>query len=244
MKILGTERKLDADTIFRYTWKKRPHERILFFDSAHVITKQNDQELMNTFMSRDKVIDFSKGKRYEVLYENAAEEVRTSLRDSFRAPICKLVTGKNGEEKITIVARPGAKDLLDNGMIANALLFHPWFPTGRNQWQSTREISMGNGGYAKGSLTYIKQAGGKAGQIPVKVSGTLTNDGFKMPNSSLSIKAARYVVNGSQTYDTARGEWISGKLSLKISFQMTNNENLMATAEGAMQITLEMPVPK
>ena len=240
MKILNTERKIDADTFFRYTWTQNGNEKVLKINAAHVKTQQDGQELMNTFMSREKFIDIKNGKKNEIAYEEGREELKTVLRESFDTPLCKLVTDKNGEERVTIITKPGAKGLLDNGIIANALLFHSRFPTDKNQWQSTREISMGNGGFAKGTLTYIKQARDRTRQTLVKVSGIFTKDAFKLPDSPLRIKNARYVVNGSQTYDTARGEWVSGKLSFKISFQMTNNELPLATAEGNMQITLKM----
>jgi hypothetical protein len=202
--------------------------------------KQNGQESVNSFMSREKTRDISKGETEEVRFEDAAEELKNRLRDSFGVPVCKLVVDKSGKEiKRTIVAGPGAKTLIENGMIANALLFHTMFPENQYQWQASSEVSMGNGCYARGKLTYLKQANGKAGQTVVKVSGILLNDSFKKPGTRLTIKKVRYVVNGNQTYDLALREWISGKLSFKVSFLMESNDKPLGSAEGMLLVVLE-----
>lgn len=241
MKIQGPEQKLEAETTFRYTWKRSQRESTLILDAAHVKAKQNGKELMNTFMSREKLKNISKGQIEEVRFEDAGEELKKMLRDSFGVPVCKLVTDKSGKEvKRTIVAGPGAKTLIENGMIANALLFHTMFPQDKNEWQASNEVSMGNGGYARGKLTYLKQADGKAGQTIVKVSGILSNDAFKQPGTRLTIKNARYVVSGNQTYDLALREWIAGKLSFEVSFLMESNDRPLGSAEGMMHVVLEM----
>jgi hypothetical protein len=100
-------------------------------------------------------------------------------------------------------------------------------------------MSMGNGGFARGKLTYLKQANGKAGQTVVKVSGLLLNDSFKQPGTRLILKKVRYVVSGNQTYDHALREWISGKLSFKISYLMEANDKLLGYTEGIILVVLE-----
>ncbi|UCH93498.1 MAG: hypothetical protein JSV88_24945 [Candidatus Aminicenantes bacterium] len=240
MKIQGLEQKLEADTTLRYTWKRSDQESTLIFDAAHVKAKKNGQELMNTFMSREKLRNISKGETEEVRLEDAAEDLKNMLQDSFGVPVCKLVVDKSGKEiKRTIVAGPGAKTLIENGMIANALLFHTRFPENQHEWQASSEVSMGNGGYARGKLTYLKQTNGKAGQTIVKVSGILLNDDFRQPGTKLTIKAARYVVSGNQTYDLALREWISGKLSFEVSFLMESNDKPLGSAEGMILVILE-----
>ena len=241
MKIQGSEMKLKAETIFGYTWKRSKRESTLIFDSSHVKAKQNGKELMDTFMSREKLKNISEGKTEIIRFEDAGEELKNMLRDSFGVPICKLVIDKTGKEiKRTMVAGPGAKTLIENGLIANALLFHAMFPQDKNQWQDFREISMGNNGYAGGKLTYLKQAGGKADQTIVKVSGILLNDAFKQPGTRLTVKNARYVVSGNQTYDVVLREWIAGKLSIEVSFLMETNNRPLGSAKGTILVDLEM----
>jgi hypothetical protein len=159
-------------------------------------------------------------------------------------PLCKIEVDNNDKEvKRTIVAGAGAKTLVDNGLIANAVLFHPAYFTDKDEWQSDAEISMGNGGFAKGKLTYKKVPGGKGGQA-VKVTGTLSNDNFKQPGSPLVIKDVKYVVTGEQTYDSAVKEWVSGKLTLDVAMTMTVDDKTVGTSKGTMIVTLEKPPAK
>ena len=234
---------IDGETIMGYTWKSRHLERTLTIDSLYVKVIQNGQEFVNAFMSRTRMTNTSKGETVVVNFENASEEQKRMLRNSFGVPVCKLLTDQRGKEiKRTLIAGPGAKGLIDDTIIANAVLLHPMFPGTQDQWQADSIVSMGSGGFARGKLTYRKQAKGSAGQtrVNVSVSGTVTNDDFKRPGTSLTLKAVRYVVTGNQTYDTALREWVSGQLSFDISFQIEYNNMPMGSAKGKMQIVLEM----
>lgn len=126
MEIQGKKQKLDADTELHYTWKRSGRERALSFESALVRANMDGKQLMNIFMSRAKFTNTEQGKTDVVPVENAPEELKKMLQDSFDVPVCKCQVDENGREvKRTIVAGPGAKALIDNGMIANAILFHP-----------------------------------------------------------------------------------------------------------------------
>jgi hypothetical protein len=237
MEIQGNKQKLDAYTELRYTWKRSGRERALSLESALVQVKIDGKEIMNNFMSRAKFSNTEQGKTKEVPFEDANEELKKILRDSFDVPVCKLQVDENGKEvKRTIVAGPGAKALIDNGMIANAVLFHSPFPRDQNEWQADAEVSMGQGGYVKGKLAYKKTTGAKAGQS-VKVSGTLTNEGFKQQDTALTIKKVNYIVSGEQTYDPAQQEWVSGKLAMDVSFQMATDQAAVGSVKGIMVVS-------
>jgi len=236
MTIQGKKQPIDADTVLGYTWSTEGDERTLSFDSLRVKVINDGMQLLNTQMDREKVANTQDGKTEEVMFDAAPEELKAMLRDSFDTPICRIqVDAKRKELKRTVVAGPGAKDLTDQGMIANALFFHPPFQD-KAEFTAANEISMGNGGFAKGNLTYKKVPGGKGGQA-FKVSGTLGNDSFTPAGSPLTIKKAKYVVTGEQVYDPKLREWISGKLSIKTSFDMTSNDAVFATAAGTMELT-------
>ena len=239
IEMQGKKQKIDADTVLHYTWKQRGSERTLSFDSALVKAGQDGNQVMNTFISRAKLTNTENGKTEEVPFEKSPDKLKEMLLDSFGVPVCKLQVDENGKEvKRAIVAGPGAKDLIDHGMIANARLFHAPFMRAQDEWSAATEISMGNGGYAKGELTYKKAAAGKGGQ-PVKVSGTLTNEGFKWPGKPLTIKKAKYVIKGEQTYDPIQGEWISGNLVIDVSFEMTVDDKPVALAKGTIVVSLD-----
>src|SRR5262249_28419588 len=159
------------------------------------------------------------------------------LRDSFDVPLARLTYEDGKETKRTVLAGPGARGLLEGGMIANALLFHPPFPRDRDEWQADVEIGTGQGATAKGKLTYKKAPGGKGGQA-VKVSGTLTHEG-DLPGKVPVRKKVTYTVRGEQVYDRARGEWSSGRLLMDISLRVTAPDGMGSTGKGTMDARLE-----
>ena len=160
----SAKHQVDADTVMQYTWKRQGSERTLIFDSALVKVKNDGKQSMNTFMSRAKFANTKDDETKEVPFEKATDELKKMLRDCFDAPICKLQVDENGKEvKRTVVAGPGAKKLVDQGMIANALLFHPPFMRDQKKWSAPSEITIGNGGFVKGELTY-ETVDGKSGQ--------------------------------------------------------------------------------
>jgi hypothetical protein len=239
MKIQEEKQTIDADTELYYTWRRSGSEQTLSFDSALVKVNQDGKQTMNNFMNREKLTTTEAAKSIEVPFDKAPDELKKILQDSFGVPVCKIQVDENGKEiRREVVASPGAKDLMDQGMIANARLFHPPFIPAQDEWSAASEISMGNGGFAKGKLTYKKAAGGKGGQS-VKVTGTLTSEGFNLPGTRLAIKKAEYVVKGEQTFDPTQADWVSGNLDVDVSFEMTAGEKAVASAKGKMIVRLD-----
>jgi hypothetical protein len=175
VEVEGKKQSIAANTEVRYSWRRKDRERSLIVDSMLIKADRNGTEAMNTFMNRAKFINIQQGRTNESASENAPDRLKKMLQESFGTPLCTLQVDEQGREvKRNVIAGEGAKDLMDNGMVANALLFHPPFLRGVNEWSADAEVSMGNGGYAKGKLSYKKQAGGQSRQT-CKVSGTLTN---------------------------------------------------------------------
>jgi hypothetical protein len=238
MELGGKQQKIDAHTELEYTWQRKDLERALVIDSVLIKATSNGKDMMNSTMSRNKFTAVDGGKTTEIPFEQAPAELKALLRDSFGTPLFTMQVDAQGKEvSRKVTAGPGAKDLLDNGMIANGLLFHPSMPAGQAEWQSDTEMSMGNGGYAKGKLTY-KKVEGRPGEV-FSVTGTLTNDNFPRPGTPVVVKNARYVVNGEQTYDAAQKEWASGKLNLDIVFEMTANDKPLGTAKGKIEASMQ-----
>ena len=230
----GKVQKVDAETDIYYTWTRNARRRVLSIQSLMAKVGVDGKPLSNGFMSRAKITQTEQGETQEVLLESATEELKQMLQDSFDSPVCEREVDDNGREvKRTVVAGPGAKDLIDSGIIANALLFHPPFLQDQNEWQAQTEVSMGNGGYATGRLSYTKTGGAKIGQT-VKVSGTLTNESFKKPGTPVTIKNASYVVRGEQTYDPSQQAWVSGEIAIDVSFQLAANDRIVSSAKGTI----------
>ena len=229
------KQKLDADADLLYTWTRVPGERILIFDALGVAAFKDGKPIMKAFMSRAKLLN----DQEEIPFEQAPEHLKNLLKDTFGVPICKIQIDAGGKEtKRRVVAGPGAKDLVDQGMIANATFFHTPFLAGHDKWEVQNELSMGNGGYAKGTLTYEKAKADK-GEQRFNVTGTLANDYYQAPGQPVAYKEARYVIRGEQIYDPTKKEWTSGKLNIDVSFQMTQMGATPASAKGTILVQME-----
>src|SRR5262249_28779892 len=98
MKIQGVERKMDTDTSLHYTRKRSDKQRIISFDSMLVKVNQDGMQSMNVYMSRAKLTNSTEGKTDEVKFENAPDELKKILQDTFSVPLCKLQVDENGKE--------------------------------------------------------------------------------------------------------------------------------------------------
>lgn len=238
MDIGGQKQDMVAHTELDYTWQHEGNGRALMFDSMGIRAVNNGKEMMATSMSHDKVSVKQGGQTTEILYKDAPEQLKTTMQDSFGVTVFKRLVNEQGlEASHETTAKPGAKDLVDNGIIVNGLLFHPLPPTGKAEWDAETQVSMGNGGYAKGKLTY-KKVDGKPGEV-YAVSGTLTNDLHERAGSPVSVKNAKYVVSGEQTYEPVQKEWVSGKLQMEVAFEMSAQNKVMGTAKGSMEASME-----
>jgi hypothetical protein len=214
MKIMiqGQTLNMDAETKFSYTWRRDGEQRVLTCDSLAVKVTLNGQVTQDSTMSRDRFTEKGGATKLDVSREDAAPQLREMLEDSFDKPLCTIVVDKDGKElKRAVTAGPGAKALIDNGMIANARLFHVPFPAGADKWQWSNEVSMGNGGFARGNLTYekTKPADKNDPLVKVQVAGELTNEEFQAAGG-VRIKNAKYQTSGEQSCDRAEKDWSTG----------------------------------
>ena len=242
MDVQGGKQKVDADTELRYNWTQNGGERVLSLESSHVKVNIDGKTLMDVFMSGEEFRAIEGGKTNVVPIQQAPDGLKKLLQDAFSKPVCKLEVDPNGKEtKRILLVGDAAKQLVDNGLIANPILFHPPFMREAGKWKAGAEMTMGNGGFARGQLDYQKATGSAAAKV-VKVSGTLTNESVKQPNSPLAIKNAKYVVLGEETYDTVQKEWVSGKLAIDATFDMAEGDKAIGGAAGTMVLNFtEVP---
>jgi len=235
----GQEIKLDASASFDYTWKRNDKTRTLIVDALTVKVVADGKEMLDAKMSRAGIFTSTAGKKTNLKFEDAPEQVKKMLTDLFDSPICAIEVDAVGKEvKRKVLAGPGAIGVLDSGLIANCTMFHPWYESDKDEWRADVEVSAGEA-VVKGPLAYKKTAGGKGGQQIVKVSGTLAADGVKDRKGN-TIKDGKYTITGQQTYDPTRQEWIAGQWSMDIAFAMTRNDKELARAKGTMAVTFEM----
>ncbi len=240
MEVMGREEKLSSLTTLDYTWKRAGRESTLYFDAADVKVSKDGTEVMNVYMSRDKIKNSLPGQAEEKSYQEAPEKVKALMKDGFGSPMCKVTLDENGAvTRKSIVAGSGAREFLEGGLIANALLFHAPFPKDKQKWEAPAEVSMGNGGYATGPLAYERISEAE-GVVSVKVSGVLKNESFRQtPSNPLEFRDVRYEVTGAQSYDAKRHEWIVGELTFDVTYRMFVQGSEAGTVKGVMKVRLK-----
>lgn len=239
----GQKNLIDSDASFRYTWRFRGREAELLLHQIEDRTRLNGQPMVASSRSRDR-FHARRGEQVVVdaTFDTADEQLREVLRDSFDCPLCKVALDAEGREVArSITAGPGAQMVLDDGIIANARLFHGPFVPGKNRWEGPAEISMGQGRYARGTLTYelLDQHAGDAappGQVAVKVTGELTGGGEVGAGRRDSVT---YRLAGSQVYDKDLGRWRSGRFDVAMSSEIAAGEQKIV-ATGTTKIQMEM----
>lgn len=243
MEITGKKQNVTALTELAYQWRKDAKGRTLFLDSTFVKAEMNGQPLMNTLTNAEKFLETKGDKKTEILINDANDELKKILVDSYTAPICILTVDTSGAEtERTIVAKEGAKSQIDNGIIANCTMFHPPYFADKQEWERQTEFSAGNGAYVKGNLLYKKGEKTAAGQ-KVTFSGTLTNPGYLRPGTPLKMENNVYKITGEQTYDPASQEYVSGKLVIDVSFDLSVSDKAIGNAKGKMNLTFNRKVP-
>lgn len=239
LEVESKKQLVTAETEMEYKWQRKERQRTLTVDSLLVQANVDGVDTMNTFMSRTKFRNIQQGKTNEIAAQTAPDRLKAMLQESFGLPICTLELDAQGKEiKRSVVAGAGAKNIVDNGVIANSLLFHPPFFPEKNEWSTETELSMGQGGYAKGKLSYTNLAGGQPLQT-CKVAGTLTSDRFKRPNSPITVSKARYLVTGEQQFDPVLKEWVSGRLMIDVSNQLMADEKSIGSNRGEIAVSFE-----
>jgi len=239
----GEKNLIDSDAAFQYTWRFRGREAELLLHQIEDRTRLNGQPMVESSRSRER-FHARRGEQVVVdaTFDTADEQLREVLRDSFDCPLCKVALDQQGREVArSITAGPGAQMVLDDGIIANARLFHGPFAPGKKRWESPAEISMGQGRFARGTLRYEllgKPAGDVAppGRVAVKVSGELTGGGDVGEGRRDSVT---YRLAGTQVYDKDLGRWRSGRFDVAMSSQIAAGEQKIA-ATGTTKIQMEL----
>lgn len=243
MTVQGVEQKIDADTTVKYTHWTKGSEKTIGFDQIGVIVNMDDKPTMNTLMSKDKLVTVQNGNRSEVLAENAPDQLKSMLQDSFGIPICKLSLDENGNVvKKEMLKENGASPVASEDMVANAMLFHPSYSADDASWDSETRMGMGNGGFVTGDLTYTR--GTPNGEsIPFTVKGDLSKESIQMPNVPFILKDVVYKVTGTQTYDSKTKQWQDGKFNIDISYQMNIQGKDLGGAKGTIVATMKTVDP-
>jgi len=245
-----TSTRVDADSTFTYSWQWRGSEAALRLDSLKVCTTIDGQRVMDSSMSGNHFYLSQGDHLMSEKFENADPQLKQVLRECFRGPLCRMVVDEQGRElERTITAGPAAQSVVNTGIVTNTRLFHGPFPGGREKWESPGEMATGDGGHARGEMAYettgklITEGDEPSMLVEVKVSGTLTGEAVQ-PGSPVT--NAVYQLDGTQIYNRRLKEWISGVLTVGVSFDMHSDGQDVAnsgTIRLAMELVDSQPLP-
>ena len=231
-----TKKEIIAKTEMQYSWTRKGEDRTLAFELVKVQTAEDGQETLQATMNRKKIVSVVKGEAKETPFDDATPAQQAMLKDGFESPICILRVDKAGKElKRTIVAGAGAKAFIDNGQIANALMFHPPFFKDQEKWDAQAEFPLGNGGFARGTLSSQKKAADKQKMV-VQVAGVLASKTMKKFKDITLVEEWRHDVKGEQEYDLARQEWTAGKLAIDVKMDVTPDNGSPVKAKGTIDV--------
>jgi len=229
--------KIGADTHIKYTLIREGQKETVVVNSLGLKTSRNGKPLVDSYLDSKLFRNVRGGVTTETKVEDAEDQLKKMLTDSFDVPLVVLTLDELGKElERKVVARPGAQTIIQNGGVANARLFHPKWGGKDDRWTSKRRMSMGNGAFASGTLTYEKGKEVKPGVVEVKVTGLLTNP---MVNQGvLTLKDVRYVTTGTQTFDTKINRWTHGTMNFDVTYKMESNGQSAGDVKGKMIINL------
>lgn len=244
----GRQTKIDADSTFTYVWRWRDTQAELLLDSLKVSTTIDGQPVMDSSMSGAHFRLQRGDQMVSETFQSASPQLKRVLEDCFRNPLCRMVVDRQGQEvQRTITAGPAAESVVNTGIITNTRLFHAPFPGGRQRWEAPGEMATGDGGYARGSVTYQTTGRPVAGGdepsklVEVKVSGTLASqqDSQKDSVDGNPVRNAVYHLEGTQVYNRRLKEWISGDLTVQVSFDAVSDGEKVSNS-GTIRLAMEL----
>ncbi len=240
----GQTNEIGADASIEYTWRFRGNQAELLLHRIEDRTTLGDQPTVCSTRSREQ-IHARRGDEVivDATQDTAEEPLAAMLQASFDTPLCTMILDDDGRE----VARqttvdPGAKMVLDEGVIANTRLFHGPFPAEKKTWQAPAEISMGGGRLAKGTLEYTVLDRPPADrvtppeQVAVRVTGQLAGGDDEGPAGR---DLVTYRFDGTQVYDRKQGCWISGKFDVGVRSEVSSGNDKIV-ADGTTRIEMSL----
>ena len=243
----GKKHKIGNDTVVRYTRRrdgKDGHSIQVICQSLAVKHSIDGVVAEDGFMDREKTsLTGSDGRKLE---QFAAQEpaLKKQLEASFGTVLAKLELDDDGVElKRTVSTDPGAKDVLENGVVMHCLLFHAPYPKDKTMWTRPIEYNMPGGAEASGELKYEKSDDtsyepSAKNLKTVKVSGSLIAPVVRDSGRRIVARKVKMEIQGEQTFDTELREWVSGAHTATINFPL-NDGDRETTAKCVMTIKLE-----
>jgi len=233
----GPPQQINANTEVHYTWRWQGPQADLLINQMTTEVLQNGLPMTKFWGNRTAFVTEQGGEVFSETYESGNPDVQQRLGQCFDNPLYRIVVDANGQEirREKLVEGTAAQLLTDNGIDANARMFHPPFYGDRDRWESTREVAMGNNSVARGPLTYEVTKRSPA-IVEVQVTGRLA--GAQRPQPGLTADVF-YDVRGTQAYDTRLREWVGGTWHLDVTMEM-QYEDQKISGTGTIEVSMSL----
>ncbi len=234
----GQSTTVKTSTRIDYKWAQSGYDRTLSFTDVSVRVEMNGNLVMDTTMSRKGSFNHL-NETQSIPLERANDSLRAKLTEGFEVPFHRVTVDRRGKKRREkTIAGPGAKVLVDEGMILNASMAHPRFDDSSKEWTDDSRISIGNGGHTDGKLK-LKRGDTRGTQTTVQVSGFLSQKKFVPAGAAIVLKDVQHVVQGSLVYDSRFKDWVSGRLNLDFAYSMERDGTEFGGARGTMKVELK-----
>ncbi len=239
----GQGDQIDANTALSYVWRWRGNEAELLLDGMKVLTKVNGEPVMDSSMSASHFYIKQGDRTMNETFDRADPQMKQVLHDCFQAPLCKVSVDPYGRElQRTVTAGPAAQSVVDTGIITNTRFFHAPFLPDQRRWEAPGEMATGDGGYARGTLTYqltdrpVTSGDEPSNLVEVSVAGTLLGDATMKGGM---VENAVYRIEGTQIYNQRLRQWICGALTVGATFQ-TQSAGQTVTHRGTIRLAMQL----
>lgn len=208
----GKPQRIRTDSSMSYSWSVKGNRRVLQVQSIETEVQKGEEPANGGRQSRAGISIFENGERRQVPIEGAPKGLQEFLKASFDVPLCEIsVDDQKREVGRQILASSNAQQLLVDGTIQNAVLFHAPIEVSKNFWSAPCIVNAGQGRLIPGTLNYKWSL--RNGNLRT-YTGTCVKDVIDDPNAPIIIRDTVYSVSGKQTYDVELGEWVSGRLKM------------------------------
>ena len=169
-------------------------------------------------------------------FADAPKDMQRVLEHTFRHPLCvQQVDADRRDVRTYMVAKPGASDFVNKGLLNLIQFFHAPFPREGESWTAKRVFTLGGGDSAVGDLTYTRGEADADGRVSVKVKGVLQG---QVPIDGPISAEQVYTLEGTQVFDPKLRHYTSG--ALQVSFTMDVSANGQSLGQGTGTATVNL----
>jgi hypothetical protein len=211
----NVSQQMDGDSTLAYTLCRRDREVTLSLDWLRSRICRNGMPQVYATLSREGVVQHSREPEERMPCAEAPADVQALLGDAFGGPVARIELSEWGEDlRRTVVAGPGARAMLEPGLIGQARMFHVMFPPDNDRWLAAVEMNLGSGGAVRGSLLYEK----------VSAPGTSApgNGAAAAPGTPVPAAAAALAPGGAAVPAAPGSATPPGQVLVKVSGTLLN----------------------